>query len=86
MDEYILSNRVYYNVHIADNQQETNITYPHGETVSNVLYGLAMVSGKCGNVESLEANNLSIKGQIHAYRCHNATMSEQISSLDPNEG
>ncbi|MDY4372976.1 hypothetical protein [Pectobacterium carotovorum] len=41
---------------------------------------------KCGNAESLEANNLSIKEQIHAYRCHNATMSEQISSLDPKEG
>ncbi|WP_233982400.1 hypothetical protein [Pectobacterium versatile] len=41
---------------------------------------------KCGNVELLEANNLSIKEQIHAYRCHNATMSEQISSLDHNEG
>ncbi|GKW10776.1 hypothetical protein PEC301899_10580 [Pectobacterium carotovorum subsp. carotovorum] len=41
---------------------------------------------KCGNIESLEANNHSIKEQIHAYRCHNATMSEQISSLDPSEG
>ena len=41
---------------------------------------------KCGNAESLETNNLSIKEQIHAYRCHNATMSEQISSLDPSEG
>ncbi|WDF97699.1 hypothetical protein PSR30_14905 [Pectobacterium carotovorum subsp. carotovorum] len=38
---------------------------------------------KCGNAESLEANNLSVNEQIHAYRCHNATMSEQVSSLDP---
>ncbi|MEQ6968389.1 hypothetical protein [Pectobacterium polaris] len=41
---------------------------------------------KCGNAESLETNNLSLKEQIHAYRCHNATMSEQISSLNPDEG
>ncbi|BES85591.1 hypothetical protein PEC302107_35060 [Pectobacterium araliae] len=41
---------------------------------------------KCGNVELLEANNILIKEQIHAYRCHNATMSEQISSLDPSAG
>ncbi|GKW42502.1 hypothetical protein LOZ86_07380 [Pectobacterium parvum] len=40
---------------------------------------------KCGNTESLETNNLSIKEQIHAYRCHNATMSEQVSSLSPDE-
>ncbi|MEQ9744387.1 hypothetical protein ABRQ05_08750 [Pectobacterium actinidiae] len=40
---------------------------------------------KCGDVESLDANNLSIKEQIHAYRCHNATMNEQISSLSPDE-
>ncbi|AOR61925.1 hypothetical protein [Pectobacterium wasabiae] len=40
---------------------------------------------KCGNIESLEASNLSIKEQIHAYRCHNATMSEQVSSLNPSE-
>ncbi|MEQ9892553.1 hypothetical protein [Pectobacterium aroidearum] len=40
---------------------------------------------KCGNAESLEKNNLSIKEQIYAYRCHNATMSEQVSSLDPSE-
>ncbi|MCL6350359.1 hypothetical protein [Pectobacterium polaris] len=41
---------------------------------------------KCGNAESLETNNLSLKEQIHAYRCHNATMSEQVSSLNPDEG
>ncbi|GKW05714.1 hypothetical protein ACI51Z_14685 [Pectobacterium carotovorum] len=40
---------------------------------------------KCGNAESLETNNLSIKEKIDAYRCHNATMSEQVSSLNPNE-
>ncbi|MDX6915595.1 hypothetical protein R9X49_10805 [Pectobacterium carotovorum] len=41
---------------------------------------------KCGNAESLETSHLSIKEQIYAYRCHNATMSEQVSSLDPDEG
>ncbi|GKW23827.1 hypothetical protein PEC311524_14210 [Pectobacterium carotovorum subsp. carotovorum] len=43
-------------------------------------------NNKCGNIESLEAYHPSIKEQIHAYRCHNATMSEQISSLEPSEG
>ncbi|AOR61924.1 lysozyme inhibitor LprI family protein [Pectobacterium wasabiae] len=50
-DEYIASDRVYYNVHIADNQQEINITYPHGEPISQVLYGLAWLQENSARLE-----------------------------------
>ncbi|WJM80559.1 DUF1311 domain-containing protein [Pectobacterium brasiliense] len=50
-DEYIALDRVYYNVHIADNQQETNIMYPHDESVSRILYGLAWLQENAARLE-----------------------------------
>ncbi|MEQ9948800.1 lysozyme inhibitor LprI family protein [Pectobacterium aroidearum] len=50
-DEYIGLDRVYYNVHIADNQQETNIMYPHDEAVSRTLYGLAWLQENATRLE-----------------------------------
>ncbi|GKW23826.1 hypothetical protein PEC311524_14200 [Pectobacterium carotovorum subsp. carotovorum] len=50
-DEYIALDRVYYNVHIADNQQETNIMYPHDESVSRTLYGLAWLQENATRLE-----------------------------------
>ncbi|MEQ9942919.1 lysozyme inhibitor LprI family protein [Pectobacterium aroidearum] len=50
-DEYITLDRVYYNVHIADNQQEANIMYPHDESVSRTLYGLAWLQENAARLE-----------------------------------
>lgn len=50
-DEYIALDRVYYNVHIADNQQEINIMYPHDESVSRTLYGLAWLQENAARLE-----------------------------------
>ncbi|MDY4314221.1 lysozyme inhibitor LprI family protein [Pectobacterium actinidiae] len=50
-DEYIALDRVYYNVHIADNQQEANIMYPHDESVSHTLYGLAWLQENAARLE-----------------------------------
>ncbi|KFX10062.1 hypothetical protein KP17_20595 [Pectobacterium parvum] len=50
-NEYIALDRVYYNVHISDNQQETNIMYPHDESVSRTLYGLAWLQENAARLE-----------------------------------
>ncbi|BES85590.1 hypothetical protein PEC302107_35050 [Pectobacterium araliae] len=50
-DEYIALDQVYYNVHIADNQQETNIMYPHDEPISLTLYALSWFQENAARLE-----------------------------------